>query len=267
MDNRAIGIFDSGLGGLTAAAALRELMPRENIIYFADSARVPYGAKSRDELLIMARQDLELLASFQVKFIIAACGTVSSNAAHIIESFPVPSLGVLKPGIQAMSRVPGDAPLGIIATAASIKAWAFRRELERLCPGRRIVDLPCPDFVPLIESGHTGADDPELREAVEHSLAPAKEAGVSALLLGCTHYGIIAPAIRDFLGDGVELVSASKSAAQAACERIARLGLTGGEGGETLYYTSGDAGEFSAAASGLLGLEVRARHLPAMEIN
>ena len=81
MDNRAIGIFDSGLGGLTAAAALRELMPRENIIYFADSARVPYGAKSRDELLIMARQDLELLASFQVKFIIAACGTVSSNAA------------------------------------------------------------------------------------------------------------------------------------------------------------------------------------------
>ncbi len=266
MDNRAIGIFDSGLGGLTAAAALRELMPREKIIYFADSARVPYGAKSREQLLIMARQDLELLASFSVKFIIAACGTVSSNAAQIIESFPIPSLGVLKPGIQAMSRIPGHAPLGIIATAASIKAGAFRRELELLCPGREIVDLPCPDFVPLIESGHTQPHDPLLIEAVERSLRPAKDLGMAALLLGCTHYGIIAPAIRDFLGGGVELVSASESAAQAACACLERLGLQGDGCGETLYYTSGDAEEFSAAASRLLGREIQARHLSAMDI-
>ena len=144
MDNRAIGIFDSGLGGLTAAAALRELMPGENIIYFADSARVPYRAKSRDELLIIARQDLELLSSFSVKFIIAACGTVSSNASLVLESFSVPTIGVLKPGIRDMSLIPGDSPLGIIATQASIRAGAFRRELERLCPGREIIDLPCP---------------------------------------------------------------------------------------------------------------------------
>lgn len=267
MDNRAIGIFDSGLGGLTAVAALRELMPRENIVYFADSARVPYGAKSRDELLIMARQDLELMASFSAKFIIAACGTVSSNASQVIESFPIPSLGVLKPGIQAMSRIPGSAPLGIIATAASIKAGAFRRELEKLCPGREIVDLPCPDFVPLIESGHTGLDDPELREAVERSLAPAKAAGIAALLLGCTHYGIIAPAIQGFLGDGVELVSASESAAQAACRRLSQLALTGDGSGETLYYTSGNTEEFSAAASRLLGREIHALHVPVMKIS
>ena len=265
MDNRAIGIFDSGLGGLTAAAALRELMPGENIIYFADSARVPYGAKSRDELLIIARQDLELLSSFSVKFIIAACGTVSSNASRVLESFPVPTIGVLKPGIRDMSRIPGDSPLGIIATQASIRTGAFRRELERLCPGREIIDLPCPRFVPLIEGGHTGADDPELMEAVRDSLAPAKEAGIAALLLGCTHYGIIAPAIRSFLGDRVELVSASQSVAQAACMWLEQRKLTGGSG-ETLYYTSGDAEEFSAAASRLLGRELRAGHLPSMEI-
>lgn len=265
MDNRAIGIFDSGLGGLTAAAALRELMPGENIIYFADSARVPYGAKSRDELLIIARQDLELLSSFSVKFIIAACGTVSSNASRVLESFSVPTIGVLKPGIRDMSLIPGDSPLGIIATQASIRAGAFRRELERLCPGREIIDLPCPRFVPLIESGHTGADDPELKEAVEHSLAPAKEAGIAALLLGCTHYGIIAQAIEDFLGSSVKLVSASHSAAQAAKLWLEQRGLTGGSG-EALYYTSGDAGEFSAAASRLLGREIRAGHLPPMDI-
>lgn len=266
MDNRAIGIFDSGLGGLTAVAALRELMPGEDIVYFADSARVPYGAKSREQLLIMARQDLELMASFSAKFIIAACGTVSSNAAHIIEGFPIPSLGVLKPGIQAMSRIPGNAPLGIIATAASIKAGAFRRELEALCPHREIVDLPCPDFVPLIESGHTGANDPLLKESVEHSLAGAKQAGIAALLLGCTHYGIIAPAIQDFLGSRVELVSASVSAALAAKQHIIRLGLQGGGSGQVLYYTSGDPEEFSSAASRLLGENIQARHLPAMEI-
>lgn len=265
MDNRAIGIFDSGLGGLTALSALRQLMPGENIIYFADSARVPYGAKSREELLIMARQDLELMSSLSVKLIIAACGTVSSNASRILESFPVPAIGVLKPGIRDMSRIPGDAPLGIIATEASIRTGAFRRELERLCPGREIIDLPCPRFVPLIESGHTGADDPELREAVEHSLAPAKEAGIAALLLGCTHYGIIAPAIEAFLGPEVELVSASESAARAACQWLEQRDLAGGSG-ETFYYTSGDAEEFSAAASRLLGLEVRAEHLPPMEI-
>ena len=115
-----------------------------------------------------------------------------------------------------MSLIPGEAPLGIIATQASIRAGAFRRELERLCPGREIIDLPCPRFVPLIESGHTGEDDPELKKAVEDSLAAAKEAGIAALLLGCTHYGLIAPAISAFLGEDVKLVSASRSAARAA---------------------------------------------------
>ena len=196
MDNRPIGIFDSGLGGLTAVMALRRLMPEENIVYFADSARVPYGEKSREELLVMARQDLDLLASFSAKAIIAACGTVSSNAPHILEGYPLPVCGVLNPGIEAMARVPGRAPLGIIATAASIKAGAFRRALTEKAPGRQIIDLPCPDFVPLIESGHTSPQDPALRRAVEEALAPVKAAGAGALLLGCAHDGWGSAAIR-----------------------------------------------------------------------
>ena len=265
MDNRPIGIFDSGLGGLTAVMALRRLMPEENIVYFADSARVPYGEKSREELLVMARQDLDLLASFSAKAIIAACGTVSSNAAQVLEGYPLPVCGVLKPGIEAMARVPGTAPLGIIATAASIKAGAFRRTLEEKVSGREIIDLPCPDFVPLIESGHISPQDPALRRAVEEALAPVKTAGVGALLLGCTHYGIIADAIRDYLGPAVALVSASDCVAEKTCRKLKALGLTGGSG-ETRYYTSGDAAALSAAASALLGQEIQAEQLPPMEI-
>ena len=265
MDNRPIGIFDSGLGGLTAVMALRRLMPEENIVYFADSARVPYGEKSREELLVMARQDLDLLASFSAKAIIAACGTVSSNAPHILEGYPLPVCGVLNPGIEAMARVPGRAPLGIIATVASIKAGAFRRALTEKAPGRQIIDLPCPNFVPLIESGHTSPQDPALCRAVEEALAPVKAAGAGALLLGCTHYGIISDAIRDYLGPEVALVSASDCVAEKTCRKLEALGLTGGSG-ETRYYTSGDAAAFSAAASALLGQEIHAEHVPAMEI-
>ena len=265
MDNRPIGIFDSGLGGLTAVMALRRLMPEENIVYFADSARVPYGEKRREELLVMARQDLDLLAAFSAKAIIAACGTVSSNAAHILEGYSLPVTGVLKPGIGAMARIPGTAPLGIIATEASIRAGAFRQALAEQAPGRELLDLPCPDFVPLIESGHTSPEDPALRRAVEAALAPLKAAGVSALLLGCTHYGIIAEAIRRCLGPEVTLVSAADCAAAATCEKIQSLGLAGGSG-EIRYFTSGDAGRFSAAASALLGQTIQAEHVPPMKL-
>lgn len=265
MDNRPIGIFDSGLGGLTAVMALRRLMPEENIVYFADSARVPYGEKSREALLVMARQDLDLLASLSAKAIIAACGTVSSNAAQILERYPLPVCGVLKPGIEAMRRVPGTAPLGIIATEASIRAGTFRRALVEKAPGREIIDLACPDFVPLIESGHISPEDPALRCAVEQALAPLKAGGVKALLLGCTHYGIIGRAIRDYLGPEVALISASDCVAEKTCGSIKQLGLTGGCG-ETRYYTSGDAAAFSAAASALMGQEVQAEHVPPMEI-
>lgn len=265
MNNRPIGIFDSGLGGLTAVMALRKLMPEENIVYFADSARVPYGSKSRAELLVMARQDLDFVASLSAKAVIAACGTVSSNAADILESYPLPVTGVLKPGIEAMARTPGSAPLGIIATAASIKSGVFRRELEKAAPGRQIVALPCPEFVPLIESGRTAPDDPALLQAVERALAPARAAGVSALLLGCTHYGIIRESIQAYMGNGVELVSAADCAAEESCRRLRSLGLTGGSG-ECRCYTSGPEEEFSAAASALLGFELHAEHVPPMKI-
>lgn len=267
MDNRAIGIFDSGLGGLTAVKAVRALLPDENIIYFADSGRVPYGGRAAAQLRRMTAQDLDFLSSFSVKAIIAACGTASSTAPDVLENYPIRTFGVLKAAIHAMSRCPGTAPLGIIATEASIRAGSFKRELSALCPGREIIALSCPEFVPLIESGHTSAADPELCRAVSDALSPLKERGISALLLGCTHYGIIRGAIAAYLGDEVELVSAAECAARQLCDYLVSSSLEG-HGGELRCFTSGAVSDFDDAASALLGgTAVQARQVPVMDVD
>lgn len=251
MDKRPVGIFDSGLGGLTAVKALRKLLPDEDIIYFADSARVPYGAKSPALLRRIAKQDLDLLSSFGVKAILAACGTVSSNTADIIEAYPIPAMGVINSVVNLMAKTPGSGPLGVIATEASIKSGVYQRELGSLCPRREIIALPCPAFVPLIESGHIGPDDAELRNAVRAALQPMKDGGIQALLLGCTHFGIISEAIGQYLGEDVSLVSAADSAAAELASFLKENSLTGG-GGRLRFLTSGSPEEFSAVAAKFL---------------
>lgn len=266
LNDRAIGIFDSGLGGLTAVRALRALLPQENIAYFADTGRNPYGGRAAAQLRRMARQDLDFVSSLSVKAILAACGTVSSTAPDLLESYPVRTFGVLRSAIEEMCRVPGDGALAVIATEASIRAGSFKRELAARCPGREVIALPCPEFVPLIESGHTERGDALLCRAVEAALAPLRGRGVAALLLGCTHYGLIDGAIGDFLGGGVALVSAADCAAREIRDYIVAAGATGGSG-ELRCYTSGSASEFEAAASAFLGgAEVRAQTVPVMEV-
>lgn len=266
MDNRPIGIFDSGLGGLTALTALQELLPRENIVYFADGARVPYGGRRASQLRKMAVQDLGLLASFQPKAIIVACGTLSSTAPDILEGYPLPVFGVVRPALRALCAMPGDGPIGVIATEASIRSGAYKRGLLEARGELEVIDLPCPKFVPLIESGHTDREDPLLRAAVESALAPLKMVGVSALLLGCTHYGLIADAIRDFLGDGVELVSASGCAARELTDYLRENELEGGDG-DVRFFTSGSAPDFRRAASVLLRLDsLSVGHVPMAEV-
>lgn len=267
MDNRPIGIFDSGLGGLTALKAFRALMPGEDIIYFADSGRVPYGSRPADQLRRMAVQDMDFLADRGVKAIIAACGTISSTAPDLLAQYRLPVVGVMRAGAEELARTKGNAPLGVIATAASIDSSAYQRALRELCPGREIVAAACPEFVPLIESGHTAADDPLVRRAVRRQLSPIKEAGAAALLLGCTHFGIIEQALTGYLGDDVRLVSASACAAESLMALLTEREMTGGSGRET-YYTSGSREEFSRMAEVLLGRDVAAdtAAVPVMEV-
>jgi len=266
MRNRPIGIFDSGFGGLTALKRLRELMPDEDIIYFADSGRMPYGGRSEAELRCIARQNMEFLKGFDAKLIIAACGTLSSVAEDVLQSQGLPVIGVMRPGIERLARLPGEGPLGIIATAASIHSGRFKAELKKLCPDREIIDIACPRFVPLIEGGHCSSGDALLDEAVAEHLAPMQGRGMNGLLLGCTHYGIISDSIHAFLGDALPLVSASGSAAEEAAAFLRKEQLCGGSGRLKLY-TSGNRDEFYSFASAFLGTgDFELEALPPMEV-
>ena len=265
MDMRPIGVFDSGLGGLTALWELRRLMPEVNIVYFGDTGRLPYGEKSREQLRCMARQDLDLLTGQGVKAILVACGTLSSNTPELLDACPVPCSGVLRPSIEAMARVPGTGPLGIVATAATIRSGAFERALRLACPEREIIPVPCPELVPLIESGHIGADDPLLLSAAERYTAPLRKA--SAVLLGCTHYGIVEDALRRFLPEDTAIVSAAACGANAIRDVLDAGDLRGGTG-EERYLVSGDPAVFEEGASRLLGRSIagRVRPVPVMRI-
>lgn len=267
MDNRPIGIFDSGLGGLTAASALRRLLPQENIVYFGDTGRMPYGARAPEQLRRMAVQDMDFVASCGAKAIIAACGTVSSVAADLLDSYRLPVFGVLRASVETMSRVPGQAPLGVIATQASIDSGAFQRALKGLCKDREIVPAACPDFVPLIESGHSDAGDEQVQAAVEKHMKPLKQAGCAAVLLGCTHFGIIEEAISAYMGKDTLLVSASDCAALQMRDYLLQNQLCGGSGQER-FFTSGSSREFSRLAETLLGrsLDSAAEPVPVMEV-
>lgn len=267
MDNRPIGVFDSGFGGLTAVKALKKLLPEENIIYFADSGRVPYGKRPAEELRRMAVQDLDFVGSFGAKAIIAACGTISSTAPDILRAYPIPSFGVLDSSVRYISRMENKAAIGVIATAASIRSGSFEKALSAACPESKVFTAACPDFVSLIEGGHCGADDPLVQRAVEEYLRPLKENGVSVLLLGCTHYGLIAGAIADYMGPGTVLVEASQCAAEDIKNYLEQNGLLGGEG-RTRYLTSGGIEEFSAMASAFMGEngELSAEAAPVMEV-
>ena len=265
MDVRPIGVFDSGLGGLTALRELRRRMPETNIVYFGDTGRLPYGEKTLSQLRCMAKQDLALIASQGVKAILIACGTLSSNTPELLDAFPIPTFGVLRPSIRAMAKVSGRGPLGILATEATTRSGAFARALRAACPGREILPVPCPDLVPLIESGHSAPADPLLRAAAERYTASLK--GAAAVLLGCTHYGIVEDCLREFLDPETVLVSAASCGAEAVCDYLSAENLRGGAG-EERYLVSGAPDAFAASASLLLGhsVEGRVRGVPAMEI-
>ena len=259
MDNRPVGIFDSGLGGLTALSELRRLMPEEDIVYFGDTARNPYGTRTPEQLRRMAGENLAFLAGFGVKAVIAACGTMSTNALDVLRESEVPVVNVLEPSVAAMAETAGEGPLAVIATDASIRSGGFTRALRLACPGREVIALACQDFVQLCETGHTSPEDPLLQRSVSRSLAPLLRAHPSALLLGCTHFGLISEAIRAFLGSGTELISASECAARRCCFLLKEHSMTGGTGREVIC-TSSSPEEFEKKAEHFLHHAVKAQY-------
>ena len=205
MDNRPIGVFDSGLGGLTGVKELRKRLPHENIVYFGDTGRVPYGSRSPETILQYARQDIAFLLSQNVKCIMAACGTVSSTyPAAEAALLPVPYLGVVDAAAREAAFSTRNRRIGVIGTAATIRSRSYETLLRKLVPGVEITARPCPLFVPLVEAGyvdHSAEDKQEVtRLVIAQYLTEVRDAGVDTLILGCTHYPLIKTMIGEFMG-------------------------------------------------------------------
>ncbi len=216
--DKPIGVFDSGIGGLTVVRALRGILPFEKIIYFGDTARVPYGTKSRETIIKFAIQDTEFLLSKDVKIIIAACNTVSANAiVELKRSFNIPIIGVLKPGAKEAVKITKSGKIGVIGTTATIVSSAYTFEMKKLNPDIRVFSQACSLFVPIIEEGWEDSEVAVL--TARQYLASLTAQDIDTLVLGCTHYPLLKNTIKIVVGDRVELVDS----AQETAEEVLRI--------------------------------------------
>lgn len=261
MDNRPIGVFDSGLGGLTAVKELEAILPDESIVYLGDTGRVPYGTKSRETVRSYSRQDMSFLISKNVKAVLAACGTVSSTAADIGAQLPVPYFDVVAPTAAAAAAATKNGKIGVIGTGVTVKSDAYRKALLKINPQLTVVSRACPLFVPLVENGFISPEDEVTRLVAERYLAPIREAGVDTLILGCTHYPIISAAIAAAMGDGVALISSGREAAAALAKTLREQQMLCDNGAKrkASYYVTDTPESFAEIAEVFLGHSVEGR--------
>lgn len=206
-----IGVFDSGIGGLTVVREIRKVLPNEAIVYFGDCARVPYGTKSKETILRFAKEDIRFLQSFKVKVIVSACFSVSSNALEELrEEFSIPIIGMIDPGVNALSDKDCKR-VGVIGTNATIESEAFRKRLKDKFGDIYIYSVACPLFVPLVEEGWTEGEVPEL--VAERYLTPLIAENIDSLIFGCTHYPLLNSVIKNVVGDDITIIEPGKEAA------------------------------------------------------
>ncbi|HEX3553266.1 MAG TPA: glutamate racemase [Thermoanaerobaculia bacterium] len=214
----AIGVFDSGVGGLTVVSALRRRLPEESILYLGDTARLPYGSKSPDTVTRYTRRNIEFLTGRGVKAVVIACNTASALALPNLEMHELPTWGVIEPGALKAARV-SRGRVGVIATEATVRSDAYPRALRNLRPGLEIVSRACPLFVPLVEEGWH--DDPVTGEVARRYLAPLLTAGIDTLVLGCTHYPLLIPVLQRVVGPDVTLVDSAEAVAEMVAAGLA----------------------------------------------
>ena len=213
MNNKSIGVFDSGLGGLTAVKQIMQELPNENIIYFGDTGRVPYGTRSRDTILKYTRGDIRFLKTFDVKVIVIACGTASSAALPMIKNeFDVPIVGVIDAAVYAAVRATKNKKIGVIGTSGTIKSGEYEKQISEYDSSMQVFAKACPMFVPLVENGYF--DSPVTRLIVEEYLEEIRAQGVDTLILGCTHYPLLEKVIHEYMGDGVTLINSGAEVAK-----------------------------------------------------
>lgn len=258
MNDGPIGMFDSGFGGLTVARALIDLLPGEDVVYFGDTGRFPYGPRPLDELREFSLQITRLLVDrYDVKLLVVACNSASAAALDVLRfEFDVPIIGVIDAGVRAVLSATRNNRVGVIGTVGTIASGAYQRAVQNERVPVELTALACPGFVEFVEKGET--DTEQVHVLAERLLAPARQAGVDSLLLGCTHYPFLARTIGDVMGRDVVLVSSADETAFEVRAILADTGLgrrTAGKGTH-LFISSGDVAWFRQLGSQLLGPEL-----------
>lgn len=257
---RPIGMFDSGFGGLTVARAVIDLLPDEDLVYVGDTGRYPYGPRPQSEVREFARQlAWSLVKDHDVKALIVACNTASAAALEVLEAeLPVLVIDVVAPGAHALVRATRSGKVGVIGTVGTIGSAAYERAVAATGVDVQLTSAACPGFVEFVERGQTRGEDVTI--LAERLLAPIRDAGVDALLLGCTHYPYLADVIGEVMGPDVTLVNSADETARAAHAELIAVGLLRAPGTRPAvhrFLSSGDISWFADLGGRLLGPELR----------
>lgn len=254
-----IGVFDSGVGGLTVAREIMRHLPNENIVYFGDTARVPYGSKSKETIIRYARQIIHFLQTQDVKAIVIACNTASALALEVVRGeFDLPILGVVEPGARAALAVTETGKVGVIGTEGTVRSAMYEKVIGEMDPNVEVVAKACPLFVPLVEEGfkkHHVTD-----EIIDFYLKSMKESDIDALILGCTHYPLLRSKIREYVGDKITLVNPAYETAMDLKLLLEEKELAN-EGNEEkrasyTFYVSDAADKFKQFANSILPYDI-----------
>lgn len=249
-----VGVFDSGLGGLTVLRAIRDRLPRESTVYLGDTARVPYGPKAADTIRRYALEATDFLVDKGAKSIVIACNTATARALPDVQDRAgVPVLGVVEPGGRAAATASASGRIGVIGTRGTISSRAYSTVIHDQRPDAEVFEQACPLFVPLVEEGWT--DDEVTRLAAQRYLEPLLQKGIDTLVLACTHYPLLKPLLSDLVGPGVQLIDSAESTAAALDDLLSASGISSSreEQPGARYYVTDEAARFDLLARRLLG--------------
>ncbi len=254
MNSKYIGVFDSGLGGLTVVKELKKVLPDENIIYFGDTGRVPYGTRSNDTIIRYVKSDINFLRSFDIKAIIVACGTASTVALPVIkDKMDIPIIGVVSPTVEAAVCSSKSKRIAVLGTPGTIKSGKYEEQIKQLAPDAYVVNKACTLFVPIVENGCT--DDDIAYHVCKKYLDEVLRHDIDTIILGCTHYPLLEQTIARIAGDGITLINAGRETARYAKQYLEKYDMlsTQKQDMQYRYYVSDSVDNFSCMADLFLG--------------
>ena len=257
--NAPVGVFDSGVGGLTVAREIMRHLPNENIVYFGDTARVPYGSKSKDNIIRFSRQIINFLKTKDVKAIVIACNTASALALDVVRAeIDIPIIGVVEPGARAALEMSQSRKIGVIGTDATIRSAMYEKIIQETDPEAEVIGKACPLFVPLVEEGF--AKHKVTEEIIDFYLASFMETDIDSLILGCTHYPLLRSKIREYVGERISLVNPAYETAMDLKKVLEKWNMENtGEGQEHAsyeFYVSDAADKFKQFANSILPYDI-----------